>query len=179
MNAPSTIALPSDRPYASEIEAERGGWYEFAELIRRLTPEECLVPGYYVDPAWTVRDMVAHLGTWLAEAGVQFERMVGGTYEGHDVDIDGLNAEFLAAMDGQPWTVAWVQVNAGRSQLLGDWVRLGAPSEEAAWWIRKSGCDHYEEHLDRLREWVAELVGRRDPSVDADPGADVQPIPGS
>ncbi len=178
MSAPSAIRVPSDHLYTAEIEAERAGWYEIAALVRRLTPEECLVPGYYEDPAWTVRDMVAHLGTWLAEAGVQFERMVGGTYEGHDVDIDGLNAEFLAATDGQPWTVAWVQANAGRCQLLADSALLSAPSGEAAWWIRESGCDHCEEHLDRLREWVAELVGRRDPSVDADPGTDGQPIPG-
>ena len=44
-------------------------------LVRSLTPEECLEPGYQRDPDWTVRDVVAHLGTWLAEAQVQFERM--------------------------------------------------------------------------------------------------------
>ena len=36
-------------------------------------------------------------GTWLAEAAVQFERIQAGTYEGHDIDIDALNASFLAA----------------------------------------------------------------------------------
>ncbi len=35
-----------------------------------------------------------------------------------DADIDGLDAEFLAAMNGQPWTVARVQANAGRSQVV-------------------------------------------------------------
>jgi hypothetical protein len=40
-------------------------------------------------------------------------------------------------------------------------VELREPSDEAAWWIRKSGCDHYVEHLPRLREWVAELLARR------------------
>lgn len=153
--------VQADHPYLADIEAERAGWYEIAELVRSLTPDECLVPGYYADPDWTVRDVIAHLGTWLAEAAAQFERMVGGTYEGHDIDIDGLNAELLAAMDGQPWEVAWVQANAGRSQLLGAWMLLGEPSVEATWWIRKAGSDHYSEHLGRLRAWVAELVGRR------------------
>ena len=55
-------------PYAAEVEAERAGWYELAELVRSLTPQECLEPGYYVDPPWTVRDLVGHIGTWLAEA---------------------------------------------------------------------------------------------------------------
>ena len=153
--------LPADHPYAAEIEAERRGWYELLELVGSLTPDECLVPGYYRDPDWSVRDVVAHLGTWLAEAQVQLERMTAGTYEGHEVDTDALNAAFLTAMQGQPWEVARTQANAGRIRMLEEWYELHAPSEEAAWWIRKSGGDHFEEHLSRLREWVAELIARR------------------
>jgi hypothetical protein len=152
---------PQDHPYAAEIEAERSGWYELAGLVRSLTEEECLEPGYYLDPAWSVRDVVGHVGTWLTEAQVQFERITAGTYEGHDVDIDALNAEFLAALAGQPWKVAWLQASTGRSRMIEEWYRLRTPTEEAAWWIRKAACDHYEEHLGRLRTWVAELIARR------------------
>jgi hypothetical protein len=168
MNRPRTELIaetPSVRPgypYLAEIEAEGVGWYELVDLVRSLTPDECLVPGYYTDPDWAVRDVVAHLGTWLAEAEVQFERMVAGTYEGHDVDIDGLNATFLAAMQGQPWEVAWIQANAGRTRMLQAWSELREPTDEAAWWIRKSAVEHYAEHLGRLREWVDELVRRRE-----------------
>jgi hypothetical protein len=147
--------------YAAELEAERAGWYEIAGLVRQLTPDECLVPGYYEDPDWTVRDVVAHLGTWLAEAQAQLEQITAGTYEGHDIDIDAMNATFLAAMAGQPWDVAWVQANAGRSRMVDEWSRLRSPTDEAAWWIRKSGGDHYADHVDRLRPWVAELIERR------------------
>jgi hypothetical protein len=119
------------------------------------------VPGYYRDPDWSVRDVAGHVGTWLAEAEVQFERMGAGTYEGHDVDVDALNAAFLEAMDGQPWEVAWVQANAGRTRMLQVWYELREPTDEAAWWIRKSGPEHYAEHLPRLRAWVAELIARR------------------
>jgi len=157
MNEPA----PAGHPYAEDIEAERAAWYELLSLVRSLTPEEALEPGYYRDPDWTVRDVVAHLGTWLAEAQVQFERISAGTYEGHDVDIDGLNAAFLEAMDGQPWEVAWVLANAGRTRMVDEWFALREPTDEAAWWIRKSGPDHFAEHLGRLREWVEELVGRR------------------
>jgi len=146
-----------NRPYAQELEEERAGWYELAELVRSLTPDECLVPGYYHDPDWTVRDAVAHLGTWLAKAAAELERLIAGTYEGHDVDIDGLNATFLEAMRDQPWDITWTQANAGRTRMRQAWTELLEPSEEAAWWIRKSGVDHYEEHLDRLEVWVGEL----------------------
>lgn len=156
-------ALPREHPYRDEIEAERLGWYELAALVRSLTPDECLVPGYYRDPDWTVRDVVAHLGTWLAEAETQFERIGAGSYGGHDVDVDSLNASFLEALHDQPWEVAWVQATSGRSRMLAEWYALAEPSDEAAWWIRKSGSEHFAEHLDRLREWTAELIARRAP----------------
>ena len=151
----------AEHPYAAEIEAERRGWYEVAELVRSLTPGECLEPGYQRDPNWTVRDVVSHLGTWLAEAEVQLQQITAGTYEGHEVDIDGLNATFLAAMRDQPWDVAWVQANAGRTRMVQEWFLLSHPTDEAAWWIRKVGGEHYDEHLGRLREWTAELIERR------------------
>jgi hypothetical protein len=163
MTPKSRPAPPLEHPYAADLEAERAGWYELTSLVRSLTPEECVIPGYYRDPDWTVRDVVAHVGTWLAEAEVQLERMGAGTYEGHEIDIDALNASFLAAMEGQPWEVAWVQANAGRTRMVEEWSILGHPTDEAAWWIRKSGGDHFAEHLGRLREWTAELIERRTP----------------
>lgn len=152
-------------PDAADVEAERIGWYEVAELVRSLTPAECLEPGYYVNPDWTVRDLVAHLGTWCAEAEIQLQRLTAGTYEGHDVDIDALNATFVAAMSGQPWEVAWVQATSGRTRMVDEWSHLPGPSVEAAWWIRKSGSAHYAEHLARLRDWTAELIDRRRPDA--------------
>jgi hypothetical protein len=149
------------RPYAAEIEREHDAWREVSDLVYEQTPEERLEPGYYRNPDWTVRDVVAHLGTWLAEAQVQFERMSAGTYAGHDVDVDALNAALLAAMDGQPWDVAWVQANAARNRMLDAWREIPARSDEADWWIRKAGPDHYAEHLGRLREWTRELIAKR------------------
>jgi len=160
--AETVARAPSDdHPYRAEIEAERQGWYELASLVRSLTPEECLVPGYYRDPDWTVRDVVAHLGTWLAEAQSQFERIRAGTYEGHEVDVDALNESMLEAVAGHRWDTAWLLANAGRTRMLDEWYGLRTPSEEAAWWIRKGAAEHFGEHLDRLREWTAELIARR------------------
>jgi hypothetical protein len=157
-------------PYLADISAERRGWYELVDLVRSLTPRECLAPGYYHEPDWSVRDLVAHLGTWLAEAQVQFARINAGTYQGHEVDIDALNDALLAAMVGQPWEVAWVQAQAARSRMLEEWYALREPSEEAAWWIRKSASEHLGEHVERLRPWVGELIALRagsEPTTDS------------
>jgi hypothetical protein len=172
MTTPGSIPGPPPvaHPYLAEIESERQGWYELLDLVRSLTPAECLEPGYYRDPDWTVRDLVAHLGTWLAEAQVQFVRISAGTYEGHEVDVDALNAELLDGMQGQPWAVAWLQARAARSRMLEEWYALGEPSGEAGWWIRKGAAEHFAEHLGRLREWTAELIARR-PTSQAQPSA--------
>jgi hypothetical protein len=159
---PDAPAAPAGHVYTPEIDRERVGWYEITGLLRRLEPDETLGHGYYRDPDWSARDLVAHLGTWLAEAETQFQRMGAGTYDGHDaIDIEALNAWLLTAMADQPWTVVWVQAQAARTRMLVEWFRLPERTPEADWWIRKAASDHYAEHLDRLREWVAELVAAR------------------
>jgi hypothetical protein len=101
------------------------------------------------------------VGTWLAEAEVQFERMFGGTYEGHDIDIDAVNAQLLDAMHDQPFDVAWAMANAARTLMLQDLFALPSRNAESGWWVAKAGGDHYRQHLPRLREWAAELATRR------------------
>jgi hypothetical protein len=154
------------RARVQDDEAERRAWYEILELVRSLTPEERLAPGYWRDPDWSVRDVLGHLGTWFAQAEIQLERIAVGTYEGHDVDVDALNAAFLEAMHDQPWEVAWLQANAGRTRMVELWSATRTMTDEAGWWVRKSGTEHYLEHLERLREWVDELRRRRGEPTD-------------
>jgi hypothetical protein len=109
VTSPTGPAVPVGHPFDAEIEAERAGWDELLELIHTLDPVEIARPGYYRDPDWSVVDLVAHLGMWLAEVGIQLERIRAGTYQWKDVDIDALNAEFLSGMHGQPWSVVLTQ----------------------------------------------------------------------
>lgn len=163
--APPVVAV--DHPFADELDAERTGWYALTRIVRSLAREERLVPGYYPDPPWAVRDLVWHLGTWLAEAEVQLERQAGGTYEGHDIDIDALNVTFMQALGAQPWEVAWTQAQAARTRMIMAFTDLQERNDETAWWIRKAGADHYAEHLERLLVWADELRARRSSSPSA------------
>jgi hypothetical protein len=156
---PAEPAAPSEHPFDAEIEAERAGWYELLALVHSLDPREIDRPGYYRDPDWSVADLVAHLGTWLAEAGIQLERIGAGTYLPPDLDIDALNAEFLTAMRGQPWKVVLTQAQASRYRMLEVWYALPSRTDAAAWWVAKAGAEHYREHLGRLRSWVSTLHG--------------------
>jgi hypothetical protein len=154
-DAPGNV--PIDHPYRAEIALERERWTEIAELCRSLTADERDRAGYFRDPDWSVKDLVGHLGTWMAEAQVQLLRIEAGTYVEEPLDVDGLNAQFLAAMRDQDWATIWAQAVLARAQMLIVWGRLADRTGAADRWVRKSGAEHHAEHLPRLREWVAEL----------------------
>ena len=48
------------------IDAEDEGWTELRALVDPLTPEQTTRDGYFDD--WSVKDLIAHLGCWMAEA---------------------------------------------------------------------------------------------------------------
>ena len=150
---------PLGHPFDAEVAAEHAGWYEILDLVHSLDQADIVRPGYYRDPDWSVADMVAHLGTWLAEAGMQLRRIEAGTYQPRDLDIEALNAEFRTAMSGQPWDVILTQAQASRYRMLDVWYALPSRTDAAAWWVAKAGAEHYREHLGRLRAWVRELHG--------------------
>jgi hypothetical protein len=150
-----------DAPYAAEIGLERERWMEIERICRSLGQDERERHGYQVDPGWSVKDMVGHLGAWMALAETHLLRIEAGNEDDVPVDIDGLNAQFLAALHDQEWSTVWAQAISARAQMLRVWVRLPARSIHADAWVRKAGAEHEGEHLPRLRAWVEELRAAR------------------
>jgi hypothetical protein len=136
--------------------AEDAGWSELHSLMDMLTPEQAQLPGYYPE-GWSTKDLLAHIGSWLAEAGVILERICVGTFRPEEIDVDALNQQFLEVMKDVPFDVVQAQAWSARTRMLQAWRSLPELTLEAASWIRKSGAEHYGQHLPRLREWVAEL----------------------
>jgi hypothetical protein len=136
--------------------AEDAGWNELHSLMDMLTPEQAERPGYYTE-GWSAKDLLAHIGSWLAEAGVILEQISVGTHRPEEIDVDALNRQFLEAMKDMPLDVVKAQAWSARTRMLQAWQSLPELSPEAAYWIRKSGAEHYGQHLPRFREWVAEL----------------------
>jgi hypothetical protein len=148
------VAEPALDP-ALLAEEERG-WTELHALVDSLPPDRVEEPGYFAE-GWSAKDLIAHIGSWLAEAAAVLERIRFGTYRPGEIDIDATNEAFFEAMHDVSFPVVRTQGAAARSRMLAAWGSLPERSEDADWWIRKSGPDHYQEHLPRLREWAAEL----------------------
>lgn len=136
--------------------AEDAGWNELHARMDSLTPEEAARPGYYPE-GWSAKDLLAHIGSWLALASVVLERIREGTYRREEIDIDSMNGVFLESMKDVRLDIVRAQAAAARTRMLLEWGELPEVTPEAAFWIRKAGAEHYGEHLPRLREWVAEL----------------------
>jgi Mycothiol maleylpyruvate isomerase N-terminal domain len=136
-------------------------WRELHELVERLPEDQVATPGYF-EEGWSAKDLLAHLASWLSEAGVVLEQMRFGTYRADEIDIDAMNERFYEAMKDVPLSTIRAQGRAARTRMLRAWGALGDGSPEADAWIRKAGPEHYAEHLPRLREWVDQLRGRAD-----------------
>jgi hypothetical protein len=139
------------------IEAEDRGWAELRALVDPLTPEKLTRDGYY--EGWSVKDLLAHLGCWMAEAATVLEQIRLDSFRGWDGDVEELNARWYETWRGQELRMVWVELHSARGRMLEEWDRLPQVTEKADEWFRESGEDHYAEHLPRLRDWVAELTG--------------------
>ncbi len=115
--------------------AEDAGWGELHALMDSLSPEDAERPGYYPE-GWSAKDVLAHVGS---------------------CDVDAMNDQFLEALKDVPLQTVRAQAWSARTRMLQAWGALGDLPDEARFWIRKAGAEHYDEHLPRLREWVEEL----------------------
>jgi hypothetical protein len=166
-STPASLPWRVEEAYAAEIELERSRWKAITAFVELLSEDERQAPGYYDDPPWSVKDLIAHFGAWMAEARVQLLDIAARSYVPHEVDVYARNAATLAAAKTEPWDRVWAQTIGARGWMLEAWFGLSGPDEAANQWIRKAGAEHYGEHLSRLRDWVAEVIDLRNrPVVD-------------
>lgn len=139
--------------------AEEAGWIEFLGLVESLTAEQMEEPGYFPE-GWSVKDLVAHIGSWQAETVQVLEQIRMGTFVGGRIDVDALNGRFYEANRDLPLSVVRAECWSARNRMLVEWNVLPEVTREAEEWFVESGSNHYAEHVDRLREWVAQLSAR-------------------
>jgi hypothetical protein len=135
---------------------EDAAWAALCGLLESLVPEHTERPGYSPE-GWSVKDLVAHIGSWCAEAGRALEQIRFGTYVHEELDIDALNREFYEANQALPFPIVEAECVSARTRMLVEWNALPEVTAIAEEWFRESGEVHYGEHLPRLREWADEL----------------------
>jgi hypothetical protein len=131
---------------------EDARWLELCGALEGVPHERLLEPGLTDD--WTPKDLLAHLGCWMAEAANMLEQMRFGTYESRTLDLDAMNAYFYEATSDQPLRDVWAEMEAARTRMFQEWGALPEVTADAEEWFVESGPAHIAEHLPQLQSFL-------------------------
>ena len=127
---------------------ESEGWVEFRAVLDRLALSQMLEPG--LTPDWTVKDLLAHLGSWMAETVVILEQIQAGSWSKLERPVDEINADFYAAWKDVDLGSVRAELASSRNRMLQEWFEIDEIGPDAEEWFRESGPVHYAEHLPDL-----------------------------
>jgi hypothetical protein len=143
----------------SELVREEDEGYEALwSLLDALPPQDLAEPG--LTPEWTVKDLLAHLGCWMAEAAHALERMRLGTWERGRLDVDAKNRQFYEACRDLDMPAVKCELWSARAMMLHAWGAVPEITPLAEEWFAESGPGHYREHLPDLERFVRSRTGR-------------------
>jgi hypothetical protein len=140
----------ADRKYEL-IRQEDERWVELHRLVQQVPSERMLEPG--VNGEWTGKDLLAHLGCWMAEAANMLEQMRFGTYEKRPLDLDAMNARFYEATKDLSLRDVHAEMEAAQTRMFQEWDALSEITPEAEEWFVESGPAHVAEHLPQLQRF--------------------------
>jgi hypothetical protein len=138
--------------------AEDAAWIALRAVLDTVPARFYEEIGYTEE--WSVKDLLAHVGAWQAEAVQVLERIRMGTFVVERLDIDAMNREFVEASRPLPLPAVRAEAAAARTRMLQEFDALAEITADAQEWFVECGAAHYEEHVDRLRAWGEELRSR-------------------
>ena len=135
------------------ISEEERGWAEFRVVLGRI-PKARLEEPSVTDDGWSPKDVMFHVGAWLALAARQLDRIREGTYAIDGITPDERNREWLAL--SRTLDVPTVRAELESSRLIAHdaLAALPAVTPEAREWFEESAPLHYAEHLPVLVRWL-------------------------
>lgn len=127
-------------------------WQVFMDILERLGPDQLTAPGLTED--WTVKDLMAHMACWMAQAAHVLERIRLGTWEKTPIDVDAMNRAFYEACKDLDLVAVKSGLQSSRVRMLQEWYELPQITPDADEWFRESGPEHIGEHLPDLERFV-------------------------
>ncbi len=132
------------------VDREEAAWVELHGALGAFRPEQ-LEAASLNKEGWSPKDVMFHIGAWLAEAAEQLERMYAGTFVEPELDTDELNARWLEVSRGLDVQTAKAELMSSRSRMLHALETLPEVTPNAQEWFEEAGDAHYLEHLPELR----------------------------
>jgi len=136
----------------------------FEDALARVPTEQMETP--ILHEAWSVKDVLGHLGFWEARTLSRFAGLRAGTPAERITDMDALNARVLADTRRLSLDEVRRQEREAYQGLL-DLVQHASPDElfdpahfpgtdgnAFVGWVEGNTWDHYAEHLVELLAWL-------------------------
>jgi hypothetical protein len=135
------------------IAEEERRWAELHVVLGRI-PKARLEEPSVTEEGWSPKDVMFHVGAWLALAARQLDRIREGTYAGDGVTPDERNRDWFAL--SRTLDVPTVRAELESSRLIARDALAALPevTPEAREWFEESAPLHYAEHLPGLVRWL-------------------------
>jgi Mycothiol maleylpyruvate isomerase N-terminal domain len=139
------------------LDREDEGWRRLQALFARVPADRFEMPGVTAE-GWSPKDLMFHVGAWLAECGRILDQIRDGTYRSDEFDEPGKTDRMNAA-----WWERSKEMDASEVRALFESARvrardafgmLGEITPDAWEWFEESGPLHYDEHGKALEAWL-------------------------
>jgi hypothetical protein len=135
------------------LREEEQGWAELRVVLGRIPKARLEEPGV-TDEGWSPKDVMFHVGAWLALAATQLERIREGTYTVDDTTTDDRNRAWFALSRTLDVPTVRAELESSRLMAHDALAALTEVTPEAREWFEESAPLHYAEHLPGLVRWL-------------------------
>jgi len=138
------------------LAAEEQEWRRFHALVGSVPTERYEEPTVTPE-GWSSKDVMFHVGAWLADCARVLEQIRFGTFDraAEDaLDIEAINAQGLVISRGMEARDVRVMCESARNEARLSFGNLPEPTEDAWEWFEESGPLHYAKHVEDLEAWL-------------------------
>jgi hypothetical protein len=132
---------------------EDEGWRMLHDVLGRI-PKQRLDEPTLTNDGWSPKDVMFHVGAWLAEAARQLERIREGTYVGAGVSVEDRNQAWFALSRTLDLSTVRAELESSRIMARDALYALPELTPEAREWFEESAGLHYAEHVPDLVRWL-------------------------
>jgi hypothetical protein len=104
---------------------------------------------------WSPKDVMFHIGAWLAEAARQLDRIREGTYRQQEYTVEELNRAWFALSRTLDVPTARAELESARVIAREALGALPTVTTDARGWFEESAWLHYDEHVVDLERWLS------------------------
>lgn len=137
------------------LKEENEAWQEMMAVFESI-PAERFEEAGVTPEGWSPKDVMFHVGAWLAECSAVLDRISAGARIGVDDDdtTDAKNATWFNMSRATDVPAVRQGITKAREDACRRFADLSEPTAEAWSWFEESGPRHYAEHGADLRAWL-------------------------